>query len=90
MEKMFDAPDIVWLRVNISLVSFFVLLGFSNLYVAKYYTTETWAFFKVFGIMGINFVFMIGLVVYLSRYMIESKEDTEEIEASTKTEKLEE
>ena len=47
-------------------------------------------FFKVFGIMGINFVFMIGLVVYLSRYMIESKEDTEEIEASTKTEKLEE
>ena len=90
MEKMFAAPDIVWLRVNISLVSFFVLLGFSNLYVSKNFPTETWAFFKVFGILGINFVFMIGLVVYLSRYMIEPKEDTEETEASTKTKKLEE
>ncbi len=80
MEKMFAAPDIVWLRVNISLVTFFILLGFSNLYVAKNFPTETWAFFKVFGIMGINFVFMAGLIMYLYRYIIEQPENTEENE----------
>ena len=80
MEQMFDAPNIVWLRVNISLIIFFIALGFSNIYIAYYFATETWAFFKVFGIMGINFVFMIGLMLYLSRYMIKPKENSEEIE----------
>ncbi len=80
MEKMFNAPEIIWLRVNLSLVTFFILLGFSNLYVAKNFPTETWAFFKVFGIMGINFVFMAGLIMYLYRYLIEQPENTEENE----------
>jgi len=81
MEKMFDAPEIIWLRVNFSLAIFFMLLGISNLYVAKNFPTETWAFFKVFGIMGINFVFMAGLIMYLYRYMIEQPENTKENES---------
>lgn len=81
MEKMFDAPEIIWLRVNFSLAIFFILLGISNLYVAKNFPTETWAFFKVFGIMGINFVFMAGLIMYLYRYMIEQPENTKENES---------
>lgn len=71
MGHMFDAPALVWLRVNISLVTFFVVLGLLNIYVAYNFATETWAFFKVFGVMAINFVFILGLVMYLSRYMIE-------------------
>jgi len=81
MEQMFDAPEIIWLRVNFSLAIFFILLGISNLYVAKNFPTETWAFFKVFGIMGINFVFMAGLIMYLYRYMIEQPENTKENES---------
>ncbi|NKB38197.1 MAG: septation protein A [Gammaproteobacteria bacterium] len=74
MGHMFDAPSAVWLKVNISLILFFVVLGLINIYVAYNYATETWAFFKVFGVMGINFVFILGLVMYLSRYMIEVEE----------------
>jgi intracellular septation protein len=74
MGHMFNAPMPVWFKVNISLVLFFIALGFINIYVAHNYETETWAFFKVFGIMGINFVFILGLVMYLSRYMIEQEE----------------
>lgn len=77
MGHMFNAPAPVWKRSNYSLAGFFTLLGFINLYVAYSYSTETWAFFKVFGIMGINFVFILGLVVYLSRYMIEPAEKEE-------------
>ncbi len=78
MGHMFEAPVAVWLRVNISLIVFFALLGLINLYVAYNYATETWAFFKVFGVMGINFVFILGLVLYMSRYMIEIEQDEKE------------
>jgi intracellular septation protein len=78
MGHMFEAPVAVWLRVNMSLVVFFVVLGLINIYVAQNYATETWAFFKVFGIMGINFVFILGLVMYLSRYMIEIEQKEKE------------
>ena len=78
MAHMFDAPAAVWLRVNISLVMFFIILGLVNIYVAYNYATETWAFFKVFGVMGINFIFILGLVMYLSRYMIEIEPEEKE------------
>lgn len=78
MGHMFEAPAPVWLRVNISLFSFFVVLGVINLYVAYNFSTETWAFFKLFGVMAINFVFILGLVMYLSRYMIEVEEEQKE------------
>ena len=78
MGHMFNAPVAVWLRVNISLTLFFIVLGLLNIYVAYNYATETWAFFKVFGIMAINFVFILGLVWYMSRYMIEVEQKEKE------------
>ncbi len=77
MGKMFDAPKDIWQKVNISFIVFFVLLGFINLYVASQYDTETWAFFKVFGIMAINFIYIFGLVLYMSRYMIDTEQSKE-------------
>lgn len=71
MGHLFDAPPAVWTRANLSLVGFFSLLGLVNLYVAYNYPIETWAMFKVFGILAINFVYILGLVLYLSRYMIQ-------------------
>ena len=77
MSSMFDAPQPIWLRVNISFVLFFLSLGLINLFVAYNFDTETWAFFKVFGFMGINFIFILLLVVYLHKYMIEPEEKKE-------------
>ena len=77
MGHMFEAPQIVWARANYSLVIFFTLLGLVNLYVAYNFPTETWALFKVFGILGINFVFILGLVIYLSRYMTQPENSEE-------------
>jgi intracellular septation protein len=73
----FDAPPHVWMRVNLSLILFFLTLGFINLFVAYNYDTETGAYFKVFGFLGINFVFILGLVISLSRYMIEPDDNKE-------------
>ena len=85
---MFAAPASVWLRLNIGLILFFVSLGFINIYVAYNYTTETWAFFKVFGVMGIKFVFILGVVWYLSRYMIEIEDADEKNQNDLPKQKL--
>ena len=75
--SMFDAPAPIWLRVNLSLVVFFLTLGIINLYVAYSFDTETWAFFKVFGFMALNVVFVIALVIYMHRYIIEPDNNKE-------------
>jgi len=77
LDSMFNPPAPVWGRVNISFALFFLSLGLINLFVAYNFDTETWAFFKVFGFMGINFIFILVLVIYMSRYMIEQDENKE-------------
>ena len=64
-------PDTVWHRLNLSLIVFYILLGGLNLYVAFSFTTELWVKFKTFGIVGMNLIFVIGQVIYMSRYLEE-------------------
>jgi len=77
LDSAFEAPAHVWTRANLSLTLFFLALGFINLFVAFNYDTETWAYFKVFGFLGINFIFMLALVLSMSRYMIEPDDNKE-------------
>jgi len=77
MGAQLELPDAVWKRLNISWVIFFTLSGIANLYVAFYYGLEfdektrmdNWVNFKLFGLMGLTFVFVIAQGIYLSRYM---------------------
>lgn len=65
--------DEVWHKLNISWVIFFILLGVLNLYFAYTFDTITWAKFKVFGMLALTFVFVIGQGIYLSRYLKDSE-----------------
>ena len=47
--------------------AFFTLLGFVNLYVAFNFDENTWVNFKLFGITGILFVYMIFVTIFVSR-----------------------
>ncbi|MCI0399733.1 MAG: septation protein A [Gammaproteobacteria bacterium] len=70
-------PDLVWARLNLSWVAFFIVLGLANLYVAYNFDTATWVNFKLFGLMGLTLVFVLGQAVYMARY-IGQAEDTKE------------
>ena len=76
VDQNINVPDFVWLRLNISWVIFFFLIGLLNLYVAFNYDRATWVDFKVFGLTIINFVFMAGQVMYLFRFTSEDSEPT--------------
>ncbi|MBL1141155.1 MAG: septation protein A [Proteobacteria bacterium] len=80
-----SVPDFVWYRLNLGLVLFFVFIGAANLYVAFNFDRSTWVDFKTFGIMGLNLVFMAGMMFYLFRFiedpekLLSDKSDTDDV-----------
>jgi len=69
MEKQVSLPDAVWSRLNIAWALLFLALGFLNLYVAYHYSQDIWVNFKLFGITGIMFVFIILQTILISKYL---------------------
>lgn len=67
--EQLELPPAAWQRLNVAWITFFLLMGILNLYVAYNYSTSTWASFKVFGATGLMLVFMVGQGVYMSRHM---------------------
>lgn len=55
-----------WLRLNQIWVGFFVFVGAVNLYVAYNFSEAFWVKFKLFGMLGITFVFVIIQSIWLA------------------------
>lgn len=69
MEKQITLPNAIWTKLNLAWATLFLALGFLNLYVAFNYSQDTWVNFKLFGITGIMFVFIILQTFMLSKYI---------------------
>jgi len=111
MSQAIEAPAVVWTRLNISWILFFVTMGFANLYVANFFfeanslliataghevdletcgtqmsgkllqlclqaksSEEHWVDFKLYGMMGLTFAFVIAQAFYLARHMPQETE----------------
>ena len=68
-ENKLTLPTHVWRNLNISWAVFFIFMGFVNLYVAFNYSTEFWVNFKAWGMTLLNLSFMIGMGIYLYKYV---------------------
>lgn len=69
MGKQLSVPDRVWKKLSYAWASFFMSMGFINLYVIYHYTTEQWVNFKLFGTLGLLLVFCIAQAIYLNPYL---------------------
>lgn len=69
MEQAMTLPDHVWTRLSYAWVAFFVVSGLANLYVAYTFSEELWVDFKLFGLLGLTILFIIGQSLFLYRYM---------------------
>jgi len=67
----------VWTVVNLSWVGFFIFSGLLNLYVAFNFSTDVWVNFKLFGLMGLTFIFVIAQGIYLTQHVIEEEDNGE-------------
>lgn len=111
MSQAIEAPSVVWTRLNISWILFFIIMGFANLYVANFFfeanaaliaaggaavdlencaaklsgdllqlclqakaSEENWVDFKLYGMMGLTFAFVIAQAFYLARHMPQEPE----------------
>jgi intracellular septation protein len=66
-------PEVIWARLNWSWSIFFALLGIANLYVAFSYSEPTWVKIKTFGFTGVMFLFIVGQLLVIFRYLPEKK-----------------
>ena len=55
-----------WSRLNIVWVLFCVGVGALNIYVAYNFEEATWVKFKVFGLMGLTFVFLLAQTIWIA------------------------
>ncbi|WP_353571384.1 septation protein A [Candidatus Albibeggiatoa sp. nov. BB20] len=75
-----DEPK-VWTVVNLSWVGFFIFSGLLNLYVAFNFSTDVWVNFKLFGLMGLTFIFVIIQGIYLTQHVVEVIEEDDKEQA---------
>ena len=73
MEKQISLPDGTWHRLSLAYVVFFIGMGLLNLYVAFNFPTATWVNFKLFGGMGLMFLFVIAQTLFLSKHIKDVK-----------------
>ena len=64
-----ELPENVWTRMNQAWITFFVLLGVLNLYVAFTFSRTTWVTFKAFGLTALTVVFALAQGLLISRYL---------------------
>lgn len=84
MGSQMNLPEHVWRKMNLSFAVFTLVMGLLNLYVAFFYGSDLapevqrdhWVNFKVFGTMILTFLFVIGLMLSLSKHLnIKQDED---------------
>jgi intracellular septation protein len=91
IERMMSAqialPVPIWKRLNLSWGVFFAVLGAVNIYVAFFYGLDLdadtrrsiWVNFKVFGLLGLTLLFVVGQAVFMARHMQNKPEDGESV-----------
>lgn len=62
-------PEAVLKKLNTVWILFFVSVAALNLFVAYSFSTETWVNFKLFGLISLTLLFVLGQSLWLSRYI---------------------
>ena len=75
MDHAISVPDEIWTKLNIGWVVFFIFSGTANLYVVYNFSTEFWVNFKVYGLLGLTFIFAIAQAMYMSQHIKDIKEE---------------
>jgi intracellular septation protein len=73
LSEQMHLPEPIWAKLNWAWVGFFAFMGLINLYVAFNYSEKIWATFKLFGGMGLMFVFVVVQSLLLAKYMQDEK-----------------
>lgn len=79
MSEHIQLPTAVWFKLNVAWVLFFIGSGIANLYVAFNFDENTWVNFKLFGLLGLTVIFIIGQSIYLAKHAVEVPDSTKDV-----------
>jgi intracellular septation protein len=71
MAEHIQLPTEIWGRLNNAWILFFIGSGIANLYVAFNFEEATWVNFKLFGLLGLTILFVVGQSIYLAKHATE-------------------
>ena len=83
MAQQISVSDDAWQVLIHAWGSFFLFMASLNLWVAYNYDTDTWVNFKLFGGMGLMFVFVVLQAIYLSTKALPVAEDESALKPDT-------
>lgn len=69
MQHAVELPEVIWNRLSYMWILFFAGVGVINLVVANHVSFDTWVDFKLFGMFGLTFLFVIIQSIYLARHV---------------------
>ena len=73
LKKQLALPKECWDATQKIWCVFFAFVGLVNLAVAYLCSTDTWVNFKMFGLLGITFVFTLGFGIWMTKHLPEEK-----------------
>ncbi|OOG25947.1 septation protein A [Thioalkalivibrio denitrificans] len=76
MGHALNVPKRIWAITNHAWVLFFVVSGLVNLFVAYTFSEAFWVDFKLFGMLGMTIVFILGQAAYLAMHHTEPDQHT--------------
>ena len=67
LEKNIQLTRPVWLKLNFCWAIFFAVMGALNIYIAYHFNTNVWVNFKLFGSLGLTFIFILFQAWFISK-----------------------
>ena len=65
--KTIELDEVDWTRLSFSWILFFIISGSANLFVGFTFEESVWVNFKMFGLLGLTFIFIIGQTIWLNK-----------------------
>ncbi|MDQ6950888.1 MAG: septation protein A [Mariprofundales bacterium] len=69
LQGQVDLPAQSLRRLSFAWVGFFIVMGGVNWFVMSHFDTNTWVNFKLFGMLGLTVLFMVGQSIWLMRHL---------------------
>lgn len=69
-----ELPSLVWKKLNLMWATFFISIGFINIYVMQRYNTDDWVTFKTFGVPGLMIAFIFIQLIFIYKHIDITKE----------------
>ncbi|QCI23814.1 septation protein A [Buchnera aphidicola (Macrosiphoniella sanborni)] len=73
LEKDIKISDISWYKINIFWSAFFLFCACLNIYIALYFSEQTWVIFKVFGCTILIFFLILITAIYINYIKLKKK-----------------